>query len=375
MRPLIAMCLLIFNASLAIAHPKTDVVMLYNGDRITGEIKGLNSGILRLNTEYADTINIEWRNVAQVTSDYSFELLLASSERLFGSIGETDTNGAMTFKSIDKLDTIELMAVTQIRPIEETFSDRLSYSINANFQLEPELRSNRIQVDIAYEDKASKTSASAWVLESVTRQLDDTGDTENSESTSSAKVALEHQRWTDRGELYRTFTATYDMNEALQNDGRISVGAGLGRYFIDQPGMRLSGAAGLQGTLEQASLQDPDNPPDGSPFGVQPEDGTDKALEAFIQTNWLVYEFGNQDLDVTLGGNVYPSLSSWGRIRANANVQLSWEVMSDFYWNLTATAEYDSDSDSALGDDLGIPKDTNVTHFDYSLTMGLKWAP
>ena len=115
---------------------------------------------------------------------------------------------------------------------------------------------------------------------------------------------------------------------------------------------------GCRGTLEQASLQDTDNPPDGSPFGVQPEDGTDKALEAFIQTNWLVYEFGNQDLDVTLGGNVYPSLSSWGRIRANANVQLSWEVMSDFYWNLTATAEYDSDSDSALGDDLGIPKDT-----------------
>ena len=131
--------------------------------------------------------------------------------------------------------------------MRKRFPNRLSYSINANFQLEPELRSNRIQVDIAYEDKASKTSASAWVLESVTRQLDDTGDTENSESTSSAKVALEHQRWTDRGELYRTFTATYDMNEALQNDGRISVGAGLGRYFIDQPGMRLSGAAGLQG--------------------------------------------------------------------------------------------------------------------------------
>ena len=42
------------------AAPKTDVVILVNGDRITGEVKALEKGILSYSTDSIGTISIEW---------------------------------------------------------------------------------------------------------------------------------------------------------------------------------------------------------------------------------------------------------------------------------------------------------------------------
>ena len=40
---------------------KTDIVILENGDRITGEIKRLEAGLLNFSTDTMGTVNIEWR--------------------------------------------------------------------------------------------------------------------------------------------------------------------------------------------------------------------------------------------------------------------------------------------------------------------------
>jgi hypothetical protein len=45
------------------AQRKTDVVTLYNGDRITGEVKSLNAGILRFSTDAMGTLRVEWQEI------------------------------------------------------------------------------------------------------------------------------------------------------------------------------------------------------------------------------------------------------------------------------------------------------------------------
>ena len=58
------------------ADPKTDVIVLTNGDRITGEIKSVEAAILTLSTDSAGTLSIEWVRVASLTShtDFQFEM-------------------------------------------------------------------------------------------------------------------------------------------------------------------------------------------------------------------------------------------------------------------------------------------------------------
>ena len=53
---------------------KTDVVVLRNGDHITGEIKELKLGKLKYGTDDAGTIFIEWDKVAFIRSEATFEL-------------------------------------------------------------------------------------------------------------------------------------------------------------------------------------------------------------------------------------------------------------------------------------------------------------
>jgi len=44
----------LLTAAPAAARPKVDVIVMSNGDHITGEIKGLNAGVLRVDLDYVD---------------------------------------------------------------------------------------------------------------------------------------------------------------------------------------------------------------------------------------------------------------------------------------------------------------------------------
>ena len=52
----------------------TDVVVLRNGDRLHGEIKGLRFGRLELSTTSMSTIYVEWDKVVGLTSPSFFEI-------------------------------------------------------------------------------------------------------------------------------------------------------------------------------------------------------------------------------------------------------------------------------------------------------------
>src|SRR5215471_3919796 len=55
------------------ARQKTDVIVMSNGDRITGEIKGLDAGVLKVDLDYVDgTISVQWLKVAHVESKQLF---------------------------------------------------------------------------------------------------------------------------------------------------------------------------------------------------------------------------------------------------------------------------------------------------------------
>ena len=55
------------------ARPKIDTIVMANGDRITGEIKGLDAGVLRVDLDYVDgTIALAWMKVARVESPQLF---------------------------------------------------------------------------------------------------------------------------------------------------------------------------------------------------------------------------------------------------------------------------------------------------------------
>lgn len=79
--------MLLLTAVLALpaTAAKTDVIVLDNGDRITGEIKGMSRGKIDYSTDDAGRLSVEWTKVAQVTSDHAFEVEMSSGRSTMGS--------------------------------------------------------------------------------------------------------------------------------------------------------------------------------------------------------------------------------------------------------------------------------------------------
>src|SRR6185436_15259639 len=78
--------LLSFGSALHAHAAKTDVVVLKNGDRITGEVKTLEQGRLKYSTDNAGTIYIEWEDIASLTASRIFEVETIDGDIFHGSI-------------------------------------------------------------------------------------------------------------------------------------------------------------------------------------------------------------------------------------------------------------------------------------------------
>ena len=115
-----------------LAGPKTDIIELLNGDRITCEIQKLERGKLTVKTDGLGTISIEWNDVARITSPSNFVIELESGLRYFGTLvaGDARTVNVATTAGVDKLD---LGAVVRINPLGRSFWRRLDGSISAGF--------------------------------------------------------------------------------------------------------------------------------------------------------------------------------------------------------------------------------------------------
>src|SRR5688572_4422372 len=74
---------------------KTDIVILINGDRITGEVKGLERGVLRYSTDFMGALNIEWDKIAQLRSNQLMEVETLDSKRYLGRPSRFDESGGL----------------------------------------------------------------------------------------------------------------------------------------------------------------------------------------------------------------------------------------------------------------------------------------
>src|SRR5687767_14173909 len=58
-----------------------DVVVLKNGDRLTGEIKGLQRGELRFKSDYmAEAVRLDWSRVQSIQSKSTFMIWLVDGQ-------------------------------------------------------------------------------------------------------------------------------------------------------------------------------------------------------------------------------------------------------------------------------------------------------
>ncbi len=317
------------------AHRKTDVVILYNGDRITGEIQRLAAGILDLKTDSMGRIKIEWQEISRVESNYNYEFRTSDGNRYFGSIVQSERPGQLMVSDLYGKHELEWLEVVELRSIEDSFAERLELYVSAGYSYTKasSIGQATLNYDLSYEDEDSRNRL--WGRTSIT-------DTDT-ETISSTRVDLTRQLWTDNTRVFRSIFANYENNDELDLEYRLGAGSGLGKYFLDTNRSQWLGIAGLQVITEK---------PVGG--GSDGDNSTNQDVELFFNTSYSVWKFTAPELDFSVSFSVYPSVTDSGRIRSDGNVRLRWEVVEDLFIGISGWTSSDNHAQSSQEVDYGV---------------------
>jgi hypothetical protein len=91
-------CLISASAICSSAEAKNlrgDVVTMKNGDRLTGEVKSLEQGVLYIKMDYfSGSVGVDWSQVQKVKSTATYQITLSGGKRLTGTISKVKAEAA-----------------------------------------------------------------------------------------------------------------------------------------------------------------------------------------------------------------------------------------------------------------------------------------
>ena len=319
------------------ADPKTDVVVLKNGDQITCEIVALRRGKIRVKTDDMGTVDIEWDKIESLTAKGLFEIEDLNGGLYFGPL-ETIPEKGLQVATATGIETIPLEIVARVQSIKSSFWKRLSGSVDIGFGYTK--ASDLTEFNGEFSVKFTRPTFSAELKGSSFLQRQ-----ENVEDTTRNSLAATYVR-TFEQRHFAVGRVSADQNTALGYDLRAGITGAWGRYLVRSPGNEILGAAGLYVNREV--------PVDGERV---------TNLEALIALDWANFSYDFPKTDVEISSIVTFGLTDWGRYRVDLNVRLDRELFSDFHLVIKGFYNYDSE-----------PPTEGVSKEDFAVTLALGYT-
>jgi hypothetical protein len=318
---------------------KTDIIVLYNGDKITGEIKQLFQGRLQYSTDDMSTISVEWDKIAKISSRNRFDIELDSGVRYISSIQEAAENGKMVIESEGKTLELELLSIVRIELLDVTFWKRVKgyMDFGLNLQRADRLRQYTFKTEATY--RSAKWHTKVVAESFYSEEEDSETDTRNSLNFQRSRLL--------KNRYFLTGLTHLQQNRELGLKFRATVGGGGGRNFKQTNSMILSGILGMAGVWERY---------------YKTEDTTyETAL--FAALSHQVFRYDDPKLSSGVNLAIIPYISSFGRIRSEFEGRLSYEIIKDFSISLSAFDHFDNE-----------PEDEKASRNDWGLTGSLTWS-
>jgi putative salt-induced outer membrane protein YdiY len=321
----------------SLAKRKDDVVVMKNGDRFTGEIKGLQHGELSFKSEYmTQSVRLDWNRVERLESQDHFIVALSDGHRYAGRIekieGEEATKSEFRIVSDAASFKVSQSEVITIQQREASFWKQLTGSIDYGFSFTGanSQATSSLSGDVAYNTPVYGIDLS------TSSQL-----TNQSKGPNTA-------RYTFNGQYTRKLTQNWlyaGLFDALKSDRqllnlRTIYGGGLGRRLVRTDTTSLMALGGLVYTHED----------------YFPQSGIETVRnngESFLGLMFSTFRF--RTMDITSHALVFPSLTDPGRVRLSTQSNIRIEVVKNLYWDFGLYENFDSRPPiNAPRNDLGI---------------------
>ena len=161
-------------AAPAWARQKTDVIVMKNGDRMTGEIKALDQDTLYVSLSYViSTMSVDWSEVARLESKQLFIVRTQDGSVYTGTLNMAETPAGRPVK-IQEVETpekeleIDSSRVVEMAEIGEKFWQRFNGGLNSGITYSKANQATQYNLGLQAEYLRPRWSASVNVTSNLT---------------------------------------------------------------------------------------------------------------------------------------------------------------------------------------------------------------
>ena len=314
---------------------KTDVIILDNGDHITGDIKGMAQGKVDFNTDDAGRPSIKWDKIARITSTHVFEVELSSGKKYYGTLTSPADREVMV--GTNPADTVPFLDVVALTPMDDYFWARVKADFDLGFTLTKASSSMTLSSDGQFAYRGQHFGG-ALAFNTYWQRFSDA---------------------THVGQFSGTLTGTYyftkwraelqfgvDHNDELQLKLRLELAGGFAYPILRNNWNEFWLSFGLIGAYEQYTT-------------VEPQGN----VAVYGGAGWEAFIYDTPKLTAGTSFQLVPVLNELWRTRGNLKVQIKYEVFKDFFVGTNFTFTFDT-----------APPDPTAAHTDYLLALTIGWS-
>lgn len=325
---------LVFSIFSAFAQ---DSLVFKNGNRMNGEIKKMDRGVLTIETDYSKSdFTIEWKGIQGIYTRDHFLITLSDGSRLVGSLQSDSTTVTIHDETGTTHDYPSYFIVT-LKSLKDKFWDNVYASLSLGYSL---TKAQALQ-------QFTSRSTMGYVSEHWAADL-------SYNNLRSTQDDVEDVRREDGGLTFSYFlpkdwyipaSVTFLSNTEQKIDIRLLSKVGIGKYLIHRNKAYWGFSLGANANYEV--------------YSDESEGGT--SWEGFIGTEVNLFDVG--DLSLLTRAVAYPSLTESGRVRADFVFDFKYDLPLDFFIQLGLTVNFDNKPVEGTPD----------TDYVFQTTFGWSW--
>jgi hypothetical protein len=321
-----------------------DVVIMKNGDRITGEVKKLHLGDLHVDPAYGENIFIiDWAEVERIESKASFLVETSRGQRMTGSVN-TDPTESTRIIVEETTGPVQVphQELVFLNPVDKTFASRMSASVDFGLSLTKANEASSVNGRGAWGYLAEMWSTD-WKVDLFRNTQKDVPRTQRTETSGDFRRFFA-EKWFGIGAV------GFLQSDELSLDLRSTTMGGVGRHLYRDNRWVLSAIGGAGWTRES--------------FFEETGQPTANSAEAVGILELNAFDIG--DVGVTAAFSVFPSLTESGRLRMDLGTDFKWEIIDDLFFRVGFSNNYDN---KPVGEEDSASKNDYV----FSTSVGWSW--
>jgi len=300
-------------------------------------VKQLSRGQLKLSTDDAGTVYIEWDKIVAVTTALQYDVVKTNGTRYAGVLAPA-SNTQLKVVAEDGTETVlPFLDVVSFTSLKEGFLERIDGTFDVGGSYTKSSGVGQVTVDLDADYRRPSYDVFTNFLSNLTRSSSDT--------ITQFTLRSGYMKFRDDGWIVSPF-AYVSRN--------VDLGLSLGAAAVFTAGRYVQRSNRRETLVAVGAAVGREELTDGRTIG-------DFDAVVNFATSFFRHDYPRTAVDLSV--LVFPELNRWGRVRANGNARLKRELFRDFIAAITVYDTFDSQ-----------PQVAGVSRNDLGVSFSIGWT-